>query len=305
MKVNHQQDKIINIIIDKNRENGILNSYIPQLEKEISIQDATKSDIIYINEETYDSFEKLIQNCSMRDIFNKEGKIYYKNYYENVYDYDYIEAELAKLILQGKKKFKIDDIKFIVYKYEEFRGANSSIFIKFNEKYPKKELSEEEINILNDLLKNNNNNKFYQDISSSLQLIMNQLIIDNYDPNKYIYEIIKDLPPFMIINNELKNLLETHYQYGQKSDSFKIGSLISIYEYFENYCWEEMKKHISPDLKIELEENDKQTILDYFKQNEKDEKKAINKKNFTTALRRLISRFLISSRQETEISPDL
>ena len=70
--------------------------------------------------------------CSMRDIFNEKGKIEYKNYFGNVYDYEYIETELAKLILQGKKKFKTNEIKFVVYKYEEFRGDNSSIFIAFN-----------------------------------------------------------------------------------------------------------------------------------------------------------------------------
>ena len=104
------QDRIINLIIEKNKDNGLLNSYIPQLKKEISIQDATDSDIIYIDENTYSSIEELINNCSMRDIFTPEGKIDYKNYYENTYDYEYIETELAKIILQGRKKFKADDI---------------------------------------------------------------------------------------------------------------------------------------------------------------------------------------------------
>ena len=78
-----------------------------------------------------------------------------------------------------------------------------------------------------------------------------------------------------------------------------------MYEYFESLCWKEMKKHITPDFKLELEEKDKQYILDYFEQNKNDPKKIINIKNFTTALRRLISRFLISSRQEAEIKPEL
>ena len=61
-----------------------------------------------------------------------------------------------------------------------------------------------------------------------------------------------------------------------------------MYEYFESLCWKEMKKHITPDFKLELEEKDKQYILDYFEQNKNDPKKIINIKNFTTALRRLI-----------------
>ena len=298
------QDKIINIIIEKNKESGILNSYIPQLEKEIPIQNATKSDMIYIDDTTYESLEKLIMDCSMRDIFNNEGKIDYKNYYENTYDYEYIETELAKLVLQGKKKFKHDDIKFIIYKYEEFRGENSSIFIQFNEKYPKKELSEEEKSILKeDLLKENNNSKSFYDISSSIQLIMKQLIIDDYDPNGFIYEIIENLPQYIILNQELKNMLEMQFQ--QKQNTFRINTLISVFEYFENFCWEEMKKHISPVFQLKLDDKIKQDVIDYFKKNDTNDKKIINKQNFTTALRRLIARYLLSSRQETQINPDL
>ena len=295
------QNKIIDLLIEKNKNNGLLNSFISQFDKEISIQDATESDIIHIDEKTYSYLEELIMNYSMRDIFTKEGKIAYKNYSENIYDYDNIE--LAKTIIHGKKKFKADQIKFIVYKFEEFRGTNSSIFIRFNEKYPKKDLSQEEKKSLDELLKNNDNNNFYFDISSSLQLIMNQLILDNYDPEKYLFEIINNLPHFIIINEELKELLGIGFGFDKKT--FKINTLIPMYEYFENLCWKEMKKQISPAFKLELEEKDKESIIDYFEKNKNDEKKIINKKNFTTALRRLISRFLISSRQEEEIKPEL
>jgi len=168
------QNKIINLIKEQNKNNeGILSIYLPQLEKEIPIQEATETDIIIINENTYNKLNELIMNCSMRNIFNKQGKIDYKNYYDNVYDYDYIEAELSKLILQGKKKFKKDEIKFVVYKDEELRGKNSSILTIFNEKYPKKELSQEEKDTLKDLLKSNNNMKFYHDISTSFLMSIN------------------------------------------------------------------------------------------------------------------------------------
>ena len=297
------QNKLITLIIEQNKEEGILNSYISQLNKEISIQEASESDIICINEDTYTKLEEFIMNCSMRNIFDKDGKINYKKYYDNVYDYDYIESELAKVILQGKKKFKKDEIKFVVYKHEEFRGKNSSILIQFDEKYPKKELSEIEKNSLIDLLKSNNDSKFYQDISSSLQLIMKQLIADNHDPSLFIYDIIKDLPNFIFLNEELKTFLEN--QYSLKCETFRINTLISMFEYCESYCWEENKKQISPDFKIDLEEKEKEAIIEYFEKNKNNEKKIINKNNFTTALRRLMSRFLISSRQETEIKPEL
>ena len=297
------QNKIINFIIEKNRDNGILNSFIPQLEKEISIQDAKLEDIIYIDDNTYSYLEELIAKCSMRNIFNKDGKIDYSNYYDNIYDYDYIEIELAKIILGGRKKFIKDKLNFIIYKYEEFRGNNSSILIEYNDKYPKKELSEEEKNLLDDILKNNPDSKIYQDISSSLQIIMKQIMIDNYEQNKLIYDIIQNFPTYIILNEELKGILRTEFESRHKT--FSINSLISIYEYIENLCWIEIKENIPKRYKDELNAIDKQNILDYFEKNEDDEYKIINKKIFTTALRRLISRYLASSRDEIIINPDL
>ena len=295
------QNKIINIIIEKNKKEGIHNSYVSQIEKKISIQEATENDIIKIDENTYSYLEELINNCSMRNIFTNEGKIYYKNYADNIYDYEYIEQELGKKILTGIKKFKVDDIKFIIYKYEEFRGDKSSILIKFIEKYPKKELSKEEKEVLNDLVKNNNN--IYKDISSSLQILMNQLIEDNYEPTELIYNIINNLPNYIILNEELRDVLRREYEYDKKT--FSIDTLVSMYEYFESLCWKELKEHIAPDYKLDLSENAKQSVIEYFTINENNDKKIINKQNFTTALRRLISRKLISSRQEAEIKYDL
>ena len=62
----------------------------------------------------------------MRDIF-QENKIIFKNYNNIIYNFDYIEEELGKLILPGIKKFKVNTIKFIAYLFEGFRGDNSSI----------------------------------------------------------------------------------------------------------------------------------------------------------------------------------
>ena len=45
------QNTFINNIIAKNNINGILNSYVVQLEQEINVQDATKNEIININED--------------------------------------------------------------------------------------------------------------------------------------------------------------------------------------------------------------------------------------------------------------
>ena len=81
---------------------------------------------------------------------------------------------------------------------------------------------------------------------------------------------------------------------------FTINSLVSIFEYFEALCWDDIKKDVLLDYKIELSNESKKYILNYFEEN-KNEKALINKINFTSALRKLISRSIAGSRQEIEI----
>ena len=298
------QNSFIDEIISKNNMNGILNSYISQLEKEINIQDATQYEIINIDDKTYKKLNELISSCSMRNIFNnKENKIDYKNYNDIIYNYDLIEEELGKLILPGLIKFKKDKIKFITYLYEGFRGENSTLLIDYNNKYTQRELTEDEKNSINKILKSNNNNKFNKEIFASLQILMNEIIKENYEQNYLIYNIIECLPKYIILNEELIKLIKNKYKNSEDNQSFTINSLVSIFEYFEDLCWNEIKTGIPKDYQIELDEDIKKYILNYF-DIIKNEKKLITKKNLTSALRKLISRFIAGSRLDIDIKAD-
>ncbi len=296
------QNLFINEIITKNSMRGILNSYISQLEQEINIEDATIREIININDNTYKRLNELISSSSMRNIFRENDKINYKNYNDIQYNFDFIEEEMGKLILPYLKKFK-DDIKFIIYFGEEFRGGNSDILIKYNEKYIQRELTEDEKESLNELLKARNNSKFHKEVFSSLQILMNEIIKENYDQNHLIYQIIKSLPNYIIFNDELIKLFRNKYENNPNEKIFTINSLVSIIEFFEALCWKEMQNKITHDYHTtDLPEEIKNNIIDYFEKLTED--KIINKKIFTTALRRLISRSLVGSRQEIDIKSD-
>ena len=296
------QNLFINEIISKNSMKGILNSYVSQLEQEINIEEATKDEIINIDENTYKEFYNLISASSMRNIFTQDHKINYKNYNDIKYNYEFIEEELGKLILPGLKKFKTEKIKFVTYLFEGFRGGNSTVLVDYNTKYIQRELTEEEKGAIKDLLKANNNSKFYNDVFASLQILMNEIIKENYDQNYLIYKIIESLPNYIILNNELVKLFKNKYEFNPEEKIFTINTLVSIFEYFEERCWKEIQKNILIDYKLELSEDTKKFVLDYFEKLPKD--KIINKEIFTTALRRLISRSLAGSRQEIDIKSD-
>ena len=300
------QNSFLDAIISKNSMNGILNSYVTQLEQQINIQEATKDEIININDKTYQSLEALISSSSIRNIFSKDNNnnILYKNYNDIIYNYDYIEEELGKIILPGLKKFKPNEIKFVIYLFEAFRGDDkSSILTQYNEKYLKKNLSEDEKQILIELIKNNNV-KLFNEIFSSLQILMNEIIKENYDQDTLIYDIVEKLPNYIILNQELVNLLKRTKELYMDEKVFTINNLVSIFEYFEALCWPQINQNILEDYTLVLSEESKKHVLDYFKKIENQDK-IINIQDFTFALRRLISRCLAGSRQEIDIKSDL
>ena len=295
------QNTFINNIISKNNINGVLNSYVVQLEQEVHIQDATKNEIININEEIFDLFEKLVINNSMRNIFSeKKDEINYSNYNDIIYNYDIIEEELGKRILPGLKKFTNEKIKFITYLYEGFRGENSTVLKDYINKYTPKELDETEKDLLYNLLEENRNSRFYNDVFASLQILMNQIIKENYPKDKLLYEIIEKLPKYVTLEKKLVDFFQRQYEFYHDYNLFSINSLIPIFDYFEALCWKDMKKNIPIDYQDDVPEHTKNYIIEYFEKNEK-ENKIINKENLTFAIRKLISRTIAVTRQEMEI----
>ena len=295
------QNTFINNIISKNNINGVLNSYVVQLEQEINIQDATKNEIININEEIFELFEKLVINNSMRNIFSeKKDDINYSNYNDIIYNYDIIEEELGKKILPGLKKFTNEKIKFVTYLYEGFRGENSTVLKDYINKYNPKDLDETEKDSLYNLLEENRNSRFYNDVFASLQILMNQIIKENYPKDKLLYQIIEKLPKYVILEQKLVDFFKTQYEYYYDLKLFTVNSLIPIFDYFEALCWKDMKKNIPIDYQDDVPENARNYIIEYFEKNEK-EKRIINKENLTFAIRKLISRTIAVTRQEMEI----
>ena len=296
------QNDFIDQILLYNQTSGILNCYKSQLEQEIYIQDATDEEIINIDEKIYKKLNDLVKECSMRKIFNDDDEINYKNYNDIIYNYDYIEEELAKEILPRLKKFK-SKIKFVTFLYEGFRGENSSILIEFKNKYIQRELTNEEKKYIYEFLEgNNNNSKFYNDVFSSLQILMKEIINDNYSQDELIYNIIEKLSKYIKLNEELIQLLQKHKNFGDQK-IFTVMTIVSIFEYFEKLCWEDIRKNVLQDYQIELSEEIKNHIFNYFDKNENE--KIINKKDFATAIRKLISRYISGLRQDIEIDSKL
>ena len=130
---------------------------------------------------------------------------------------------------------------------------------------------------------------------------MNQMIKDNYDPKKSLLEIIMDLPDYLCINEAFKAFVWKSSE--NNENFFSIDCLITIYEIFEALIWDDIKKNLSLNYNLTIGGEVKIRVLNYF-ENDKNKEKLISKNNLTSALRKLISRYLAGLRQSTDIRTD-
>ena len=97
-------------------------------------------------------------------------------------------------------------------------------------------------------------------------------------------------------------LFKSKYEFNREEKIFTLNSLVTIFEYFESLCWKEMRKRILVDYQIELNEEIKQYIINYFEKIPPE--KIVTKKIFTEALRRLMSRSIVGTREDIDIKPE-
>ena len=310
------QNSILNEIINVNSQNGLLKSYINLLSRKVLIQEANDNDIISIgkyssNQILYEFlFKYIYKNCFEKD---KEGrlKVDYFNYDGFIYDFDKMEIELGKIFIFGKKKFitKEDNgnnyLKFITYRFEGFRSNKSSIISEFNAKYKSRELPQHtKDDILRFLHKTNIINidnhqirkiKELENIYFSSQNLLFYIFKEDFPINKSISDIIVQLPEFIYICQELKNFFEIN-------KNLCVDSILKFFENIEVLCFWTIRQNLNEEYKCKIDEKIQNQIINYVS-NQKNGIILISK-NFSEAIRKLISRYLAGKRSENEINED-
>ena len=291
------QNNFLDKLIDNLKNGGILHHFVENMKKTIDVQNATKNDVLDFEELNKCLNEKIYEN-SKRNIFKMDNKVSYQNYRQYIYDFDSMERTLGKILLTGKVKFNDENkLKFITYCFEGFRGNKSSVFIDFINLYKTVDLSNETkqkiYNKLSHKIKNKSND--LQKILFSIQLIIYYLTQDVRKGQEEIEinVIIKELPEYVNLNTECINFF--------KEQNFKINELTAIYSYFELLCFQTIELNLNEYYKKPIDEKTKENILKAF---EKEEKQIIilNKINLATACRKLISRYLVSLRGDTDLN---
>ena len=293
-KLIEYQNLFLDNIINCNVQNGLLHCFVKQLSNEMMIQDANINEIVKLDFKQHNNNNLKLYSGIDELIFINTSKMPNINNFN--YELDQIEIELGNIILPGVRKFKSsdDELRYIIYMFEGYRGKNSNILTNFNEKYPPKEMSYKEKRILNNYIQGKINNNDYKSFLFSIQLLIDYIQKTGKDQSIPINDIIKDIPEHINITEDVKVFFNINKE-------FKINSLVKIFELFEYLCWDQIKENLLNEFMKPIDDDKKELIKNYFIKN-KDKKNYIKKIDLANATRKFISRYLAGKRSQSEIN---
>ena len=246
--------------------------------------------IKYVNVETFNSFEKIINGCSKRKIFDNNLNINYDNYNEFETNYELIEELLRKSLLYGKRQFN-DSFNYIIYQSEAdemFSSNLNELISKCNGKY--EELNEEKKLKIEQ----------FEDLSNILNSLDQLIFYVNHSNQKNfedfpIQDFLSKARAVANFNKDFEKLIHTI--------SFKIKELAPLYDYIEEKTFKETKEIAKK--QEYMKDLDQGTIGNLIRGELKEvlkNNKLINKEQLLRALRKFTIKNLVQ--QEQLISPD-
>ena len=287
------QNKFLDELIEPYKQSGILHHFVKNMVKTIDVQNANKYEILNfdkVNEE----FMEIIFDRTKRNIFTENKRINYLNYRQLIYNFNSIEKCLGEMLLPGKVKFNsIDNLRFVTYCYEGFRGSKSNLLSDFASKYKQIGLSIINKQKIYDIIKGKYQNDELSKIYFSVQSFIYYLTQDNKENDEEIKKVLDEMPEYVNLSKECIDFLE--------NQNLKINELIGAYSYLELLCFKPILTKLKKNYKQSIDGNVAETIKKSF---EGKNFKIFTKISLASACRKLISRYLISSRYDDNYNID-
>ena len=283
------QNVFLDRLIEPLRQSGILHHFVKNMKKKIDIQKAKKNEVLNFDK-INELFMEIIYENSKRNVFMEDDKINYLNYKQFIYDFESIEKKLGEIILPGKVKFN-ENLKFVTYCFEGFRGDKSSVIADYEGKYQSISLTNEKKQKIYDSIKDKiqNKNNDLTKLLFSIQLLIYYLTQDRRDDNDDINVIIGNLPDYVNLSKECIDFL--------KKQELKVKELSNLFSYIELLCFQHIIDNLRDFYKKEIDGNIEENIKNLFEENKL---KIITKIDLASACRKLISRYLVSMRDDTD-----
>ena len=304
------QNMFLQPIIDANNFNGILHNYVDTMQKKVPVQEAKPSQILLIHDKfessKYTNLNDIIYTYSERNIFNKNGKINYSDYNSFTYDYDAIEEELGKILLTGVCLFEgEDELNFVTFWSEGFRGGRSQILSSFYLKYPQKDLDDKEKVIImkyidnknKDKMAKNNMNYDFKEFFGSLQMLIFYLTEQGLMKiGTKIKNVIKNAPSYLKLSVDCNDF------FNNDGREITIQNLMNLFFYFEHLCFEDLADTLQNEYKKPISDDIKNAIINKLLKNYNNN--LFTLRDLGAAVRRFISRYLAGNLQTTDVGED-
>ena len=283
-----------NIFIDTviNSKNIQLNIYKDYFDKDIKIQECENEEILYLPSfEDKENDNIYIENFNLMKIIidnslRRDNKI--------VYIFEEIENELASFILPKIKKLKENEFNKVNYKGECLIEDNDNIIFKYIEKYPQREIKDDEAKIIYDYM--NQNIKFDSaEFLFNIPFLTNYLLFNDFNVNEKLENISK--------SNEISNIeilknffeaIERITTVENSKDYFTVKTLISIFDFVEIISWDTLKIGLNIKFIKDIDDNIEKQFSKVFDSNNGTNLN-ISKLDFCTALRKFITRYLLNN----------
>ena len=285
------QNAFLDGLIEPLRQNGILHHFVKNMEKTIDIQKAKKNEVLNFDIIEEEFMEIIYQNCK-RNIYRDDNTINFMNYQQYSFNFDSIEKNLGEIFLPGKIKFNgHENLKFVTYCFEGFRGNKSSVLSEFSQKYKLKNLSIENKQLIYDSIKDKlqKENQDLPKILFSIQLLIYFLTKERKKESDEINLLIEELPEYVTLSKECIKFFE--------KQKLKIEELYDVYSYIELLCFKPIVNNLKDYYKKKIDVKKKEKILKLF---DRKKLKIITKMNLASACRKLISRYLVSTREDID-----
>ena len=286
------QNTFLDQLIEPLRQNGILHHFVQNMGKCIDVQNAKKNETLNFDS-INEAFNEILFDASHRNIFTQDKNINYLNYKQFIYDFDYIEKNLGEILLPGKVKFNgTETLRFVTYSFEGFRGNKTSVLSDFAGKYNPEPLSNDNKQKIYDTIKDKlqNQNDELSKILFSIQLLIYYLTQDIKEGKDKIKTIIGQLPDYVNLSKECLDFLNNQ-------NDLKVNEITGAYSYIELLCFKPIIANLREHYKKKIDEK---IIDDINKSFEEKKFQIITKVSLASACRILISRYLVSMREDTD-----
>jgi hypothetical protein len=287
------QNQFLDGLIEPLRQNGILHYFIKNIGKSIDVQNAKKNEALNFDIINESLIEKIFES-SQRNIFTQKDKVNYLNYKQFIYDFDYLEKILGETLLPGKVKFNGTlNLKYVTYCFEGFRGSKTSVLSDFAGKYKIEPLNIESKQRIYDTIKDKLENQTDElsKILFSIQLLIYYLTQERKDGKEEIKKVLEELPDYVNLSKECLEFLG--------NQKLIINEIIGAYSYIELLCFKpivgNLRDHYKKPIDANIIENINKSFEDKIFQ-------VFTKLSLASACRKLISRYLVSIRDDTDFN---